>query len=57
MSNDRKFCTSCQATKPLEGGVMVGTKVRRWKCGGCVAKQTTSPYARVSKEAQYDHRH
>lgn len=57
MMDDKKFCTSCQTSKPLDGGATIGTKIKRWKCKGCLAKQSPSIYARVGKEVQHDHRH
>lgn len=56
MVDDKKFCTSCQTSKPLEGGMVIGTKIKRWKCGGCLAKRTVSPYTKMGKEVQHDHR-
>jgi hypothetical protein len=32
----RKFCVSCQNSKPIEGGMIVGTKVKRWACANCL---------------------
>jgi len=40
-----KFCTSCQYTKPLEGGEKQQRgKILRWICKGCLNKQTESKY-------------
>lgn len=52
----RKFCTSCQMHKPLEGGKTQVTKATRWKCKACVAKNAPSIYSRVPKEAAYGYR-
>jgi len=35
-----RFCTSCQVTRPEEGGVWIKRPphVHRWKCSTCVKK-------------------
>ena len=39
-----KFCTSCQATKPMEGGMKKMTRGRpRWICRWCIAKAAPGP--------------
>jgi ribosomal protein L37AE/L43A len=53
---DKKFCTSCQMHKPVEGGMVQRTKTTRWKCKGCLTKKAPSIYTKVMKEALYDHR-
>lgn len=39
-----KFCTSCQVTKPVEGGLRKITRGRpRWICRWCLAKAAPGP--------------
>ena len=40
----KRFCSSCQKHKPLIDGKMVGNKVKRWKCGTCVNKNSAPIY-------------
>lgn len=40
-----RFCTSCQATKGVEGGYMKQTRgVPRWVCKGCAEKKYEGVY-------------
>lgn len=40
-----KFCTSCQAVRKLEGGIVrVSTKSRRWICKSCLDRKSESIY-------------
>lgn len=40
-----RFCTSCQVTRPIEGGVLRQTKSSpRWICKPCVEKKSMSIY-------------
>lgn len=40
-----KFCTSCQASRPVDGGEFRKTaKSKRWICKQCVAHETESVY-------------
>jgi len=52
---DRKFCTSCQMHKPVEGGKVLATKNKRWKCKSCLTRKAPSIYTKV-KEATYGYR-
>lgn len=46
-----KFCTSCQADKPSEGGERQQRgKVFRWICKGCLERRSPSPYKSHNKE-------
>ena len=47
----KRFCSSCQAMKPIDDGEMVGTKVRRWKCSVCIHRQSVRKY---QKEKAHD---
>jgi len=42
---DTKFCTACQATRPIEGGMIkISGKVTRWVCKVCQERKNVSPY-------------
>ena len=42
---DTKFCTSCQATRQLEGGERKITRgVSRWVCRACIDRKSESIY-------------
>ena len=44
-----RFCTSCQCTRDIEGGVFRKTKTSgRWICAPCVEHKTESIYANKS---------
>jgi hypothetical protein len=46
---DTKFCTSCQAMRSLEGGVVRQTRgVPRWICEPCLQKKSPSIYRNQS---------
>jgi hypothetical protein len=46
---DTKFCTSCQAMRSLEGGVVRQTRgVPRWICQLCLEKKSPSIYRNQS---------
>ncbi len=46
---DTKFCTSCQAMRSLEGGVVRQTRgVPRWICQPCLQKRSPSIYRNQS---------
>lgn len=42
---ERKYCTSCQSERSVEGGSWVKSRVRRWLCGACTAHKNESIYA------------
>jgi hypothetical protein len=45
--NDTKFCTGCQVTRPIEGGIMKKSgKIIRWQCKLCQEKKSFSPYTK-----------
>ena len=49
MTMETRFCTSCQCTKDVEGGVFRKTRVTgRWICHGCVEHKTESIYINKS---------
>jgi hypothetical protein len=51
---NRKFCTSCQSMRALEGGVMKETRgVPRWMCAPCVERKTESIYKNRSTDTVY----
>ena len=40
-----KFCTSCQCTRDLDGGIYRrGKNTARWICKPCVERRSESPY-------------
>lgn len=42
---DTKFCTSCQATRSVEGGERKITRgVARWVCRACLDRKAVSIY-------------
>lgn len=46
-----RFCTSCQATRSVEGGEIRPTRgVVRWVCRPCIERKSVSIYRSVSKE-------
>lgn len=50
-----RFCTSCQAQRSIEGGVM--RKLRstaRWICSHCAAHKTESIYKSIRPMKQAD---
>jgi hypothetical protein len=52
---DRRYCTSCSATKPIEGGRMkLSNKINRWQCKWCAAGSTPSIYSSKPKEVLID---
>lgn len=43
--SDTRFCTSCQATRTLEGGEIRATRgVPRWICRACIERKNESIY-------------
>lgn len=47
--DETKFCTSCQAHRAVQGGVMRrGRKTSRWLCRACVEHKTDSIYRNTS---------
>jgi hypothetical protein len=49
---DIKFCTSCQAMRSLEGGVVRQTRgVPRWICQPCLEKKSPSIYKSYKADA------
>lgn len=46
-----KFCTSCQKTKPTEGGYMKPIRhATRWVCKDCKDRISRSPYKSKGKK-------
>jgi len=43
---NKRFCTACQADKPVEGGHLKTNKIVRWVCKACHTRMSLSPYAR-----------
>ena len=50
MIPERKYCTTCQMDKPLEGGALKSSKIKRWVCKSCLARITVSKYASKPKK-------
>lgn len=48
----KRFCSSCQNMRMLEGGEMVGDKVRRWKCSVCLNRAALRKYQSVVKKQE-----
>lgn len=40
----KRFCSSCQTMKPIEGGEMIGVKTKRWKCAVCFNRASIRKY-------------
>jgi hypothetical protein len=55
--SDTKFCTGCQVTRPIEGGIIKksGT-VKRWQCKMCQDKRSVSPYTKGEKHGEANFR-
>lgn len=45
----KRFCSSCQSMRVLEGGKMFGSKVRRWKCSLCLNREAVRKYQGKAK--------
>ena len=45
---ETRFCTSCQATRSVEGGVIRVTNSTRWICKSCIERKTMSIYKNQS---------
>lgn len=51
--SDTRFCTSCQATRALEGGELRATRgVPRWVCQPCVQRKAVSIYKSQRADAR-----
>jgi hypothetical protein len=51
-SEDTKFCTSCQATRTMEGGERRITRgVPRWVCRACIDRKSESIYKSQKADA------
>lgn len=48
----KRFCSSCQNLRPLDGGEIVGQKTKRWKCAICFNKGAVRKYQRVAKKQE-----
>lgn len=46
----KRFCSSCQTMRPIDGGEMVGNKTRRWKCGVCLNREAIRKYQGKKQE-------
>lgn len=49
-----RYCTSCQSTKPEEGGYKKPNSTRGWMCKGCVDRSTPSIYKSKRKATAKD---
>lgn len=49
-----KYCTSCQSTKPEEGGYKKPNSTRGWTCKSCVEHTTPSIYKSKRKATAKD---
>ena len=47
-----RFCTSCNITKPADGGktVLVANGKTRWKCASCNAKMKPSGFSGLRRQ-------
>jgi transposase-like protein len=45
----KKFCSSCQTMQPATLGKMLEGKIRRWKCGSCLANISRQLYKSKEK--------
>jgi hypothetical protein len=53
MTNETKFCPSCQQTRDKEGFKLVATankKQRRWKCAICLEKKSATIYRSIKND-------
>ena len=53
MTNETKFCPSCQQTRDKEGFKLVSTankKQRRWKCAICLEKKSATIYRSIKND-------
>ena len=52
---DTKFCTACQSTRTIEGGMIKKAgKVHRWVCRVCQERKNISPYLSASRKQGAD---
>lgn len=51
---DKRYCTSCTAMRPVEGGRMKLGKINRWQCQGCAEGKNPSIYSKKLKEVLID---
>jgi hypothetical protein len=49
-----RYCTTCQSTKPEEGGYKKPNSTRGWMCKGCVDRSTPSIYKSKRKATSKD---
>lgn len=45
----KRFCSSCQTMQPATLGKMIEGKIKRWKCGTCVANASRRLYKSKEK--------
>lgn len=45
----KRFCSSCQSMQPATLGKMLEGKIRRWKCGSCLANISKPIYKSKEK--------
>jgi len=45
----KRFCSSCQTMQPAALGKMIEGKIRRWKCGTCLANASRRLYKSKEK--------
>jgi ribosomal protein L37AE/L43A len=45
----KRFCSSCQTMQPATLGKMLEGKIRRWKCGSCLANISKPIYKSKEK--------
>lgn len=50
MTPEKKYCTTCQMDKPLEGGAFKSSKIKRWVCRSCLDRISISKYASKLKK-------
>ena len=45
----KRFCSSCQLSKPALLGKIIKGKVTRWQCGDCTERRSTGQYKSKEK--------
>jgi len=54
---ETRFCTSCQAVRSTEGGVVKPTRgVPRWVCKPCLERKTVSQYMSAKRDVKFSPR-
>ena len=48
----KRFCQHCQCMKPIEGGKMVGDKLKRFQCALCINRSAIGNKNRLESERE-----